>query len=128
MDRTGEAVRRQIAAMGCRAFEIGLFRANATMILLTFDADSVLKWLPRFRFENCQGGNVFIRPDGEHNLTMVDDLNVESIRRMKVMDLSPALVVENVAEEFSGVDQTFAGAAEGTEHGGCSKLGEGFRR
>ena len=100
MDRTGEAVRRQIAAMGCRTFEIGLFRANATMILLTFDSDGVLKSLPRFRFENCQGGNVFIRPDGEHNLSMVDDLNVQSIRRMKVMGLSPALVVETSPGNF----------------------------
>ena len=106
MDRTCEAVRRQIVAMGATTLEIGLFRsqaddeAPATMILRTCEAEVVLKSIPWLRFENCHGRNIFIRPSGEHNLSLVDDLSADTIHSMKCAGFSPALVVETSPGNF----------------------------
>lgn len=106
MDRTGEVVRRQIVAMGGTTFEMGLFksdaieRARSTMILRTYAAEAVFKVIPWLKFENYRGRNIFIRPYGEHNLSMVDDLSFDSIRRMKAAGFSPALVIETSPGNF----------------------------
>jgi hypothetical protein len=99
VDRTGEVVGRQIGAMGGTTFEIGLFKSDATekarstMILRTYAAQAVFKVVPWLKFENYHGRNIFVRPYGEHNLSMVDDLSADSIRRMKESGFAPALII-----------------------------------
>ena len=106
MDKTDEVVRRQIVAMGGTTFEIGLFksdateRARSTMILRTYAAEAVFKVIPWLKFENYYGRNIFVRPYGEHNLSMVDDLSADSIRRMKGCGFAPALVIETSPGNF----------------------------
>ena len=106
MNRTFEAVKRQLGAMGGAKFEVGLFKSDKTsegrpvMILRTYKPQDVLQSVARFKFENCRGANVFIRPAGEHNLSMVDDLTGDSIRRMTKSGFAPALVVETSPGNF----------------------------
>jgi len=106
VDKTDEVVRRQIVAMGGTTFEIGLFksdateRARSTMILRTYAAEAVFKVIPWLKFENYYGRNIFVRPYGEHNLSMVDDLSADSIRRMKGCGFAPALVIETSPGNF----------------------------
>ena len=106
MDRNGEIVRRQIVAMGGTTFEIGLFKsdstekAHASMILRTYAAQAVFKVVPWLKFENYHGRNIFVRPCGEHNLSMVDDLSADSIRRMKESGFAPALIIETSPGNF----------------------------
>ena len=106
MNRTFEAVKRQLGAMGGVKFEVGLLKSDETadgrpvMILRTYKRQDVLQSVARFKFENCRGANVFIRPAGEHNLSMVDDLTGESIRRMTKSGFAPALVVETSPGNF----------------------------
>ena len=106
MDRTGEIVRRQIVAMGGTTFEIGLFKSDSTekarssMILRTYAAEAVFKVIPWLKFENYHDRNIFVRPYGEHNLSMVDDLSADSIRRMKTSGFAPALVIETSPGNF----------------------------
>ena len=44
------------------------------MIPRVWDAGTILKSLPWLRHQNRHGRNIYIRPKGEHDLSMVDDL------------------------------------------------------
>ncbi len=89
-----------MAAMGPEVFELGFFRPDSAgvtgpaMIPRTWDAESILRSIPWMRFQNLSGRNVYIRPFGEHNLTMLDDLNADAVKRMKAGGYAPAIVVE----------------------------------
>jgi hypothetical protein len=96
-DRTLQAVRRQIAAMGCDVFEVGLFKPDAQgepiMLPRTWDSETLVRSIPWMRLENRNGRNIYIRPRGDHNLTLVDDLTSAAVAAMKRDGFSPALVV-----------------------------------
>ena len=106
MDRTNEAVTRQIVAMGGDVFEVGLYKPEGAgdneppMIPRTWDMQAVLKSIPWLRLQNRNGRNIYIRPRGEHNLGLIDDLTAESIERMKAEGFHPALVVETSPGNF----------------------------
>lgn len=107
-NRTLIAVEQQIAAMGCEVYEIGLFkphtpdsdRREPEMLPRTWDRATLLKSVPWLRYQNSQGRNIYIRPKGEHHLSMVDDLTAAAIRRMKAEGYTPALVVETSPGNF----------------------------
>jgi hypothetical protein len=99
MDKTSEAVRRQIAAMGCEVYELGLFKpeagaADTAMLPRTWDAETLLRSLAWLRRENRDGRNIYVRPKGEHNLSLVDDLSRNAVIAMKRGGFSPAVIVE----------------------------------
>ena len=99
MDKTSEAVRRQVAAMGCDVFEVGLFKPDAhggapIMLPRTWDADALLRSIGWLRRENRDGRNIYVRPSGEHNLSLVDDLTKDAVAAMKRSGFTPAIVVE----------------------------------
>ena len=106
MDRTTMAVQRQIAAMGAEVFEVGLFKPEAVgegcavMIPRTWDAGTLLRSIPWLRLQNADGRNIYVRPKGEHDLSLVDDLTAESVRRMKATGFAPAAVVETSPGNF----------------------------
>jgi hypothetical protein len=92
--------------MGGGEFEIGLYKPEGAgnseppMIPRTWDMQAVLKSIPWLRFQNRNGRNIYIRPRGEHNLSLIDDLTAESIERMKAEGFHPALVVETSPGNF----------------------------
>ncbi len=99
IDRTAIAVRQQITAMGSQLFEVGLFKpdagpAESVMIPRVWDTDQVIKSVSWLRRQNCEGRNIYIRPRGEHDLSMVDDLTINSVAAMKEAGYTPAVVVE----------------------------------
>ncbi len=106
MDKTTQVVQRQIAAMGAEVFEVGLFKPSAAeegravMIPRTWDAGTLLKSIPWLRMQNADGRNIYVRPKGEHNLSLVDDLTADAITRMKSAGLAPATVVETSPGNF----------------------------
>lgn len=106
MDKTSQAVQRQIAAMGAQVFEIGLFKPSAqeegqaVMIPRTWDRDTLLRSIPWLRLQNADGRNIYLRPKGEHDLSLVDDLTAESVKRMKLTGFAPAVVVETSPGNF----------------------------
>src|SRR5579863_4285016 len=98
-DRTTIAVRQQVTAMGSELFEVGLFKpdvgpAESVMIPRVWDTDKVIKSVPWLRYQNREGRNIYIRPRGEHDLSMVDDLTKDAVSTMKRAGFSPAVVVE----------------------------------
>jgi hypothetical protein len=99
MDKTSEAVRRQVAAMGCDVFEVGLFKPDAqggapVMLPRTWDAAALVRSIDWLRRENRDGRNIYVRPSGEHNLSLVDDLTKDAVAAMKRCGFTPAIVVE----------------------------------
>jgi len=96
---TFEAVQQQVAAMGVRLFEVGLYKADtgaeeAPMIPRVWDAEATLRSVPWLRLQNLNGRNIYIRPKGEHDLSLVDDLTRDALSAMKGTGLNPALIVE----------------------------------
>lgn len=104
-DRTFEAVRLQTRAMGFSVFEIGLFKpdaANSEAVMLPriWDAETLIRSVPWLRHQNRDGRNVYIRPKGQHNLSLVDDLTRGAVDTMKQTGFSPAVVVETSPENY----------------------------
>ena len=97
--KTATAVQQQIAAMDSELFEVGLYNPNAAagesvMIPRVWDAETIVKSVPWLRHQNREGRNIFIRPKGEHDLSMVDDLTKDAVSSMKEKGFNPAVIVE----------------------------------
>ena len=106
MDRTTHAVQQQIEAMGAPVLEVGLFKASAVdegravMIPRTWDAGTLIRSIPWLRLQNADGRNIFVRPKGEHDLSLVDDLTADAVKRMKAAGFAPAAIVETSPGNF----------------------------
>ena len=97
--RTIDAVRRQADAIGSAAFEIGLFKPDAStgeavMLTRVWDPESLMRSVAWLRHQNREGRNIYIRPRGEHDLSLIDDLNAEAVAAMKQAGFAPAAVIE----------------------------------
>lgn len=101
-DRTFEAVQDQLNAMGVEVFEVGLFKRGASpeMIPRTWDKATLLKSVPWLKHQNSLGRNIYVRPSGEHPLTLLDDLSTEGIKAMKASGFEPCVVVETSPGNF----------------------------
>src|SRR5215469_12735144 len=101
-------VHRQVAAMKVDMFEVGAYKPAAgfsgsvepEMLLRTWDTDTLLRSVNWLRLQNLNGRNIYIRPKGEHPLTLLDDLTFEAIERMKAEGFHPAVVVETSRDNF----------------------------
>ncbi len=88
-------------------FEVGLFRMSsesgdhdAAMLPRAWDAETLLRSIAWLRLENLRGRNIYIRPQGEHHLSLVDDLSRSAIERMKAEGFDPAAIVETSPQNF----------------------------
>ncbi len=64
------------------------------MLPRSWDAETLRRSVPWLRHQNQDGRNIYVRPKGEHNLSLVDDLSADKVGAMKVADFAPALVVQ----------------------------------
>jgi hypothetical protein len=106
------AVERQVHAMGCDTFEIGMFNPayqdkqtgeiGERMELRTWSKGTLLKdeTVAHLKLKNMKGCNIYIRPAGEHGLTLVDDLKASTIEQMKKAGFQPAAVVETSPNNY----------------------------
>ena len=97
--KTAAAVQHQIAAMGSELFEVGLYNPSAgpsesVMIPRVWDAGTIVKSVPWLRHQNREGRNIYVRPKGEHDLSMVDDLTADAVSTMRQAGFNPAVIVE----------------------------------
>ena len=101
VDRTGAAVRAQLAGMGCALYEVGLLdRARDAMLDRVWDAARVeasIAWLKR---QNAGGDDIYIRPRGSVGLLFVDDLAAAAVARLRAEGLAPAVLVESSPGNF----------------------------
>jgi hypothetical protein len=105
-DRTLDAVVRQIHAMATNEFEVGLFKpinqlaSGPEMLPRIWNTDTVIKSVSWLKFQNRDGRNIYIRPKGEHALSLVDDLTIDALSRMKSSGFLPGVVVETSPGNF----------------------------
>jgi hypothetical protein len=104
---TLDAVTSQADAMGVEVFEIGLYKPAIEggpnvpeMLPRTWDKATLLKSVGWLKYQNSQGRNIYIRPRGEHPLSLVDDLTAASVYRMKTEGFQPAVIVETSPGNF----------------------------
>jgi RepB DNA-primase from phage plasmid len=50
--------------------------------------------LYRNSFQNWHGSHIYVRPQGESNLTLIDDLKAEAVVRMRAEGFRPSAVVQ----------------------------------
>ena len=98
-DKTFEAVERQLTAMGADLFEVGALQRGdgdqpQFMLLRTWDQSKVIKSIPWLRYQNWHESHIYVRPKGESSLTLVDDLKVSAVARMRQEGFQPAAVVQ----------------------------------
>lgn len=91
--------------MGSELFEVGLYNPNAgpgesVMIPRVWNAETTLKSVPWLRYQNREGRNIYVRPMGEHDLSMVDDLTTDAVLAMKEAGFNPAVIVETSPGNF----------------------------
>jgi len=101
--KTVEAVESQARAMSASAFEVGLFDPTATqgvMLPRVWDLDTLLRSVSWLRLKNSQGRNIYIRPRGEHALSLIDDASPQTIELLKSAGFAPAAVVETSPRNF----------------------------
>ncbi len=70
------------------------------MLPRTWDKATLLKSVGWLKYQNSQGRNIYVRPKGEHALSLVDDLNAAALDRMKAEGFQPAIVVETSPGNF----------------------------
>ena len=97
--RTHEAVEGQLSAMGVEVFEVGVLQRGEGdkpqyMLLRTWDQKTVMESVPWLRQRNWHDSHIYVRPKGESNLTLIDDLPLSAVTRMRQEGLHPAAVVQ----------------------------------
>jgi hypothetical protein len=101
--KTAEAVEKQARAMSASAFEVGLFdptAAKGVMLPRVWDLDTLLRSVSWLRLKNSQGRNIYIRPHGEHALSLIDDASPQAVEQLKSEGFAPAVVLETSPKNF----------------------------
>ena len=104
-NRTEIAVRQHLAAIRSPLYEIGVFfpateKTDSKMLLRTWDEATVLKSVPWLRAKNAEGAAIYVRPKGEHQYSLIDDLTADAGKRMHAEGFTPAIVVETSPANF----------------------------
>ena len=89
--------------MSASAFEVGLFDPTAehgAMLPRVWDLDTLLRSVSWLRLKNLEGRNIYIRPSGEHALSLIDDASTQTIELLKSQGFAPAVVLETSPRNF----------------------------
>ena len=70
------------------------------MLPRVWDRETLFRSVSWLCYQNSRGRNIYVRPKGEHHLSLVDDLAAGAIRRMKSEGFSPAVIVETSPGNF----------------------------
>src|SRR5258706_73517 len=100
---SSEADEKQSSAMRAEVFEIGLFDPNlaqGAMLPRVWNLDTLLRSVSWLRLKNAEGRNIYVRPAGEHSLSLIDDASIQVIERLKSEGFAPAVVLETSPGNF----------------------------
>src|ERR1700675_4104713 len=101
--KTAEAVAKQGRAMKATTFEVGLFDPtveHGAMLPRVWDLDTLLRSVAWLRLKNLEGRNIYIRPSGEHALSLIDDASTQTIELLKSQGFAPAVILETSPRNF----------------------------
>lgn len=101
-DATLNAITLQTQAMNAGVYEIGVLLPadSPRMLLRTWDPADILKSVPWLKAKNMEGAAVYIRPFGEHRLSLIDDLKPEILPILKSEGFQPCLVVQTSPNNY----------------------------
>lgn len=102
-DRTIQAITRQLSAMNCGSYELGLRDALSGRIIHRKAAlKDVLNLVPWLKRMNAHGWDIYIRPAHEipHGLILLDDLTSRALDTMNEDGNTPCVVVETSRENY----------------------------
>lgn len=101
-DATLNAITVQAQAMNAGVYEIGVLLPGDSprMLLRTWEPADILKSAPWLKAKNMEGAAVYIRPFGEHRLSLIDDLKPETLTRLKSEGFQPCLVVQTSPNNY----------------------------
>lgn len=97
LDRTLQAVRRQLQAFNCDSYEIGIRNGQTgQMMNRTWTPAEIEKKLGYLKRMNAKGEDIYIRPAPSQYGTyvLIDDVEQSQLEAMKAKGFEPALVVE----------------------------------
>lgn len=98
---THEAVEKQLDAMPCSVYEVGIFdMAKDVMHTRVYDRATLLRSVGYLRQRNATGANLYIRPAGEHAFSLIDDLNAASVAALAEKGFRPCVVIETSPGNF----------------------------
>ncbi|MEE8057834.1 MAG: MobQ family relaxase, partial [Pseudomonadales bacterium] len=100
IDRCYLAVRRQLNAMGCERYEVGIRDSDGRMMPRKWTESEVLKSVGWLKRENAKGSDIYIRPAGSQGIVLVDDLTRGSLTAMREQGFTPALVTETSPQNY----------------------------
>jgi hypothetical protein len=102
-DRTQDGISRQLKAMSCPVYDIGVRDATSKkMICVTYPQNTLLQSVKWMKFMNLDNHDIYIRPNTnvDHGLVMVDDVTYDAMDSMKADGFSPALVIETSPKNY----------------------------
>jgi hypothetical protein len=101
MDRTQIAVERMLGSLDAPAYDLGVLSEHGMLPgLANLPASSVMARIPLLKAHNARGAHIYIRPEGEHRYTVLDDLSAESVQRLSADGYEPCAVVETSSGNF----------------------------
>jgi len=100
LDRTTEAVRRQLAAMGCDRYEIGVRDPARGMLTRQGSVAEIMAGIGWLKAMNAQGNDISVRPAGSSGLVLVDDLSAGALKELARDGLTPTAVTETSAGNY----------------------------
>lgn len=93
--RTAQAAKEQIAALGVERVEIGVRDAKTgKMQSRVLDAEELEKYVPWLKRENAMGRDVYVRPAQDSGVVLLDDIKRDTLERMRRDGVQPAAVLE----------------------------------
>lgn len=99
LKRTYNTISKQLKAMGCQLYEIGIKTANRFLVH-KWSLPQVLDQIPWLRRENARGAQICVRPSekAQQEVTLVDGVNRAQIASMTRYGLEPAAIVQTSVE------------------------------
>lgn len=93
-------MRRQLAAMGCDRYAIGVRDPARGMLTREGSADEIVAGIGWLKAMNAQGNDISVRPAGSSGVILVDDLNARALKELARDGLTPAAVTETSAGNY----------------------------
>jgi hypothetical protein len=91
----------QIEALHADLYEVGVYDSHLRrMLLRTWDPARLSQSLPWLRHQNANGKDIYVRPYGEHAMSLVDDLSSDGVAKMVASGVQPAAVIETSPGNF----------------------------
>ena len=102
MDRTEATIRKLLAALPARGYDLGILSDGGMYRLEAVPASRLLRMLRYLKYRNANGAHIFLRPTGESAYTLLDDLSRTTLGRLAAEGYAPAAVVETSPGSFQG--------------------------